>query len=151
MKRSTVSNRRISTPHFISHPYDDQFVLFDLPPEVVEGLECYDPNAPLPPWHERPDQKFYGASMRLQTEDAQTFDVFQIWTAEEDHWKIVAFHVDPHADTLDIPRLRPATIGRWSASRRCRPTPTSPPPRRLSSPIGSSIAGSMKRWSMFPR
>ena len=98
-------------PYFISHPYDDQFVLFDLPPEVVDGLECYDPNAPLRPWHERPDQKFYGASMRLQTDDAQTFDVFQIWTAEDDHWKIVGFHVNPHADTLDIPTRRPAAIG----------------------------------------
>ena len=97
-------------PHFVSHPYEDQFVLFDLPPGVVEGFECYDPNAPLPPWHERPDQKFYGASMRLRTEDAQTFDLFLIWTAEEGHWKIAAFHVDPHADSLDIPRLRPANI-----------------------------------------
>ena len=97
-------------PHLIPHAYDDQFVIFDLPPEVVDGLECHDPNAPLPPWHERRDQKFYGASMRLKTEDAQAFDVFQIWTVEEGHWKIVAFHVDPHTDTLNIPRWRPAAI-----------------------------------------
>lgn len=86
----------------IHHTYDNEFTLLELPPSAVEGLECHDPASPLPPWHENRNQKFYGASMRLALEDAEGLDLFQIWTVEEGHWKIVAFHTDVHADTSAV-------------------------------------------------
>ena len=89
------------------HPYEEQFALFDLPAEVVDGLECHDPEAPLPPWHESRNQKFYGASMRLSTRDGDGFDFFTIWTPEEGYWKMVAFHLDLHADALAVAGARP--------------------------------------------
>lgn len=88
--------------HQLRHAYDNEFTLLELPPSAVEGLECHDPASPLPPWHENRDQKFYGASMHLVMDEAEGLDLFQIWTAEEGRWKIVAFHTDVHADTSAV-------------------------------------------------
>jgi len=119
--------------HRIRHAYDDQFALFELSADHVDGLECPDPNRALPPWLENRDQAFYGASFRIGAADGGTFDLFQIWSVEEGHWRIVAFHVDLHASTMAVPGARPATAAKI-------------PTRPADPELASSFARFFERW-----
>jgi len=105
----------------VENPHEAQFSLSRIPPERARQLECRYAAESIALKHDESFKDYFAVGMKLK--HAHANDLFLIWTKQEGYWKIVAFHLEPFADTQPAPDSRPKT-----ARQLTRPEPVTVDP-----------------------
>lgn len=102
----------------IKQPHSALFTLSRIPTELVKDMQCRYTSESVVLKHKESFKNHFVVAMKLKRGKA----VNVIWTKQAGYWKIVAFHVQPFADTTAVPDSR----SQLSQERRHQPIVVDP-------------------------
>ena len=92
----------ISGLRTVSHPHQEQFVLYDVPDNIAARFDCESRLTPGATSGSRAYGRHFGVTFRIAGA-RQDASVALLWAKEDDYWKIVSWQTSPTPDVTPDP------------------------------------------------